>query len=175
MLADVLARDCRLIIARPFNHTGPGQDKRFALPAFAAQIAAIEEGRQEPRVEVGNLSVERDFLDVRDVTEAYMLLVAAAAKLPSRSVFNIASGTSRSLSSLLDHLRQRSRRGFDVIVDPSRLRPADVPRAAGDASRLRELTGWRPRRPIEETLLSLLDYWRALERQSTDNRKDMAQ
>lgn len=164
MFADVLAPGSRLIVARPFNHTGPRQDKRFALPAFAAQIASIEQGRALPRVEVGDLSIERDFLDVRDVAEAYARLAEAAPRLPSRSLFNVSSGESRSLASLLEMLRRNATRDFEIVVDPERLRPADIRHAAADASRLRDAIGWRPSYAIEETLLSLLDHWRAVER-----------
>lgn len=166
MFADVLPQTSRLIVARPFNHSGPGQDKKFALPSFAAQIAAIERGRAEPRVDVGDLSVERDFLDVRDVVDAYLRLIEAAAHLDQRSVFNIASGTPRSLASLLDALRSLATKDFDIIVDAARLRPADVPTASGDASKLRDVTGWRPLHSIDGMLAALLDHWRAAEAQA---------
>lgn len=162
MFADVLAPTSRLIVARPFNHIGPGQDQRFALPSFAAQIAAIERGRHAPRVDVGDLSVRRDFLDVRDVVDAYLRLVAAAPRLAPRSVFNIASGESHSLASLLEAMRGHATRHFDIVVDAERLRPSDVPISVGDASRLREATGWRARHSIDETLKALLDHWRAV-------------
>ena len=67
MLADVLAQDAPLILCRPFNHTGPGQDERFVIPAFAVQVARIEAGSQAPVIEAGNLTARLDFLDVRDV------------------------------------------------------------------------------------------------------------
>jgi GDP-4-dehydro-6-deoxy-D-mannose reductase len=168
MLADVLPPTARLIVARPFNHAGPGQDLRFALPSFAAQIAGIESGRLAPRLDVGDLSVRRDFLDVRDVVDAYVRLVDAAPDLPPRSVFNIASGAPRSLSYMLDVLRSCSTRKFDVVVDPERLRPADIPVAIGDASKLRAVTGWSPSHSIDEMLRDLLEHWRAQERPSSD-------
>lgn len=92
-LSDILAEEGRLIIARPVNHSGPGQRSRdFVLASFAAQIAAIEAGAIEPILKVGDLSRARDFLDVRDVVDAYMRLIATAAELPDRiSIFNIAS------------------------------------------------------------------------------------
>lgn len=163
MLADVLPQTSRLIVARPFNHSGPGQDRRFALPSFAAQIVAIERGTATPRVDVGDLSVQRDFLDVRDVVDAYLRLIDAAARFEPRSVFNIASGAPRSLASLLKGLRSLSTKEFDIVVDQARLRPAEVPSASGDASKLRDLTGWRPRHSIDQMLAALLDHWRAAE------------
>ena len=74
MLPDVLPQ-ARLVIARPFNHTGPGQDVRFVLPSLAQQIADVEAGRRPPHLELGNLEASRDFLDVRDVCAAYIAML----------------------------------------------------------------------------------------------------
>lgn len=164
-MADVLAPAARLVIARPVNHSGPGQRNRsFVLASFAAQIAAIEAGRAEPRIRVGDLSKARDFLDVRDVVDAYMRLIAKAPALPERvSVFNIGSGEAHAIAALLDQLRGMARRPFEVEVDPALLRPSatDIARVACDASRLAAATGWRPAYAIEQTLGALLDEWRA--------------
>lgn len=164
-MADVLGPRARLVIARPVNHSGPGQRSRnFVLASFAAQIAAIEAGRAEPRMKVGDLSKARDFLDVRDVVDAYMRLIAKAPELPDRvSVFNIGSGEARVIAALLQMLRDMTRRPFEVEVDPALLRPSatDIARVCCDASRLAAATGWRPRFSMEETLGALLDEWRA--------------
>ncbi|WP_163202527.1 GDP-mannose 4,6-dehydratase, partial [Citrobacter koseri] len=72
LLVGQMARDgLGAVRMRPFNHTGPGQTEAFVVPAFAAQIARIEAGLQEPTLRVGNLEALRDFLDVRDVVAAY--------------------------------------------------------------------------------------------------------
>ncbi|PWB94482.1 NAD-dependent epimerase/dehydratase family protein [Methylosinus sporium] len=161
MLADVLPQTARLVVARPFSHIGPGQDKRFAVSSFAAQIVEIESGRAEPRLCVGDLSVQRDFLDVRDVVDAYLRLIAIAPDLPARDIFDIASGTTRPLASLVEAMRRLARRDFEIVVDPERLRPADIPVAHCVAAKLRAATGWSPTRTTDETLVDLLDYWRA--------------
>jgi GDP-4-dehydro-6-deoxy-D-mannose reductase len=161
MLADVLPQTARLVVARPFSHIGPGQDRRFAVASFAAQIVEIENGRAEPRLSVGDLSVQRDFADVRDVIDAYLRLIAIAPALPARNVFDIASGETRSLASVVERMRGLARRDFEIVVDPERLRPADIPCARCAAAELRAATGWRPQRTIDETLVALLDYWRA--------------
>lgn len=164
-LADLLGPRGRLVVARPVNHSGPGQRSRnFALASFAAQIAAIEAGEAEPRLRVGDLSKARDFLDVRDVVDAYLRLIAVARDLPApSSVFNIGSGQAQSVAALLDLMRGMSRRPFDVEVDPALLRPAatDIARVACDASKLRAATGWRPRFAMTDMLGALLDEWRA--------------
>ena len=111
MLADVLPQSARLIVTRSFNHTGAGQDERFALPAFAAQIARIERGEKLPRLSVGNLSAQRDFLDVEDVVDAY-LAADRCRGLPQRATFNIASGSAHAIS---DMLETAARAGADQI------------------------------------------------------------
>jgi GDP-4-dehydro-6-deoxy-D-mannose reductase len=156
VVADILPADARLIIVRPFNHIGPGQDERFALASFAAQIARIEADRQPPLIRVGNLDAERDFLDVRDVCDAYISLIRATHKLPPRSVFNVASGVSRSIRSLLEQMRALSTTPFEIILDPTRLRPSEIPRAVGLSDRLRSETGWKPSHTIEQSLIALL-------------------
>jgi len=160
MLADVLPRSARLIVTRSFNHTGAGQDERFALPAFAAQIARIETREQEPCLSVGNLSAERDFMDVEDVVEAYLRLIETD-DLPQRATFNVASGNAHAIRDMLDRLRALARTHFEIRTDPTRLRASDIACAVGDATRLRDMTGWTPRLSIDEMLSRLLDHWRA--------------
>jgi GDP-4-dehydro-6-deoxy-D-mannose reductase len=146
---------------RPFNHTGPGQDERFVIPAFCAQVARIEKGLQPCEIRVGELGDERDFLDVADVVELYLRVLVARHGLPSGTVLNVASGTARRIGDILDFILGRSHAKISVTVDPARLRPHRVPRIVGDASRARDLLGWAPTRPFEATLLDTLAYWRA--------------
>jgi GDP-4-dehydro-6-deoxy-D-mannose reductase len=158
---DVLPRQSRLVSVRPFNHTGPGQDERFVLPSFAAQIARIEAGAVEPKLRVGDIRVERDFLDVRDVVDAYVSILAGAESLPQRSLFNVASGEPRRISDLLDLMARASTRPFDVEVDSARFRPAEIPRAVGDATALRRGFGWTPKRSVDALVGGLMSYWRS--------------
>lgn len=164
MLLDVLPPESPLIVARPFNHTGAGQAPAFVMPSFAAQIAAIEDGRRPARILVGNLEAERDFLDVNDVCGAYMSLLAAASRLPNRFVVNVSSGTSYRIGDLLNALATLALVPFAIEVDSSRLRSSDIPRAAGSNVRLLSSTSWRKTTPIEETLASVLAHARAQRR-----------
>jgi GDP-4-dehydro-6-deoxy-D-mannose reductase len=161
IFADVLPPSARLITARPFNHSGPGQDERFVLPGFAAQIARIEAGIQPPELAVGNLEASRDFLDVRDVVRAYVELLDAAEVLPARAVFNIASGQSFRVADMLDRMLRMVAVPITLHVDPARLRPADIPIIAGDASRLAAAVGWVPEFTVDMLVRDLLEHWRA--------------
>ncbi|MDE2577584.1 MAG: GDP-mannose 4,6-dehydratase [Hyphomicrobiales bacterium] len=165
-LPEALGAHATLIVARPFNHTGPGQDTRFVMPSFARQAAEIEAGLIAPRMIVGNIEARRDFLDVRDVAAAYVALLRAAPQMTTigedgDNVFNIASGAPRRIGDLLDILRAETAAQFAVEVDPARLRPNDIPVIAGDAQRLRASTGWAPQIALEQTLRDLLDDMRA--------------
>jgi GDP-4-dehydro-6-deoxy-D-mannose reductase len=124
---------------------------------MARQIARIERGELEPVVQVGNLDARRDLTDVRDVAAAYAALMQSGQP---GVVYNIASGTGRSIASILDGLIGRARVPVRIELDPARMRPNDTPYLIGDASRLRAATGWKPEIPFERTLDDLLDYWR---------------
>lgn len=162
LLRDLLPRiGVKLVVLRPFNHIGPGQDERFVVASFAGQIARIETGLVPPCLEVGNLSSYRDFLDVADVAAAYADLIGRAAALAEGSVFNISSGRPRTIASVLDDLRALARVPFEIRVAPERVRPAEIPLAAGDAGRLHAATGWQPRIAWEASLTRVLDDARA--------------
>lgn len=169
--ADILLPSNRLITGRPFNHTGPGQDERFAAPSFAAQIARIDRGLQEPKILVGNLDAERDILDVRDVVRAYIGLIGNSGSLPMRTTFNIASGRATRIADVLDFLLKQSRTAIAIEPQPDRMRPSDIPRATGDASALQRAIGWQPAIELQQTLLDVLDN----ARQSDDKRPAVSQ
>lgn len=140
------------VIARSFSHTGPGQDGRFALAAFARQLAAIRAGAARPVLRVGNLAARRDYLDVRDVVRAYRLLVERGE--PGRA-YNVGAGTAQSMEALVEVLVELSGTGARLEVDPARFRAVDLPLLCGDPSALRAL-GWAPERSLRQTLADLL-------------------
>jgi GDP-4-dehydro-6-deoxy-D-mannose reductase len=154
-----LSYDLPVVRVRPFNHLGPRQSRRFVAAGFAAQIAAIEAGRQAPVLKVGNLAARRDFTDVRDVVRAYDLVLERGEP---GEVYNIGTGRSRAIAELLETLLGLSPVKIEVEPDPRRLRPSDLPDLVCDASRLRACTGWQPRISWGQTLQDLLDYERAL-------------
>lgn len=138
----------RTVIARPFPHTGAGQDERFVVPAFARRIRqARTDGSAE--VAVGNLAPVRDVLHVDDVVDAYVSLLARG--VPGRT-YNVASGRGVTVGWLFERLRTILDAEVRAVVDPALVRPADIPHLVGAADRLREDTGWRPRRTLDEAL-----------------------
>ena len=156
LLGQMVGAGLAAVRFRPFNHTGPGQSTDFAVPAFAAQIAAAERGGREPVIRVGNLEARRDFLDVRDVVEAYVLAVTAPS-LPPGVVLNLASGEPRRIGDALDAMTRLSRVPIRVERDEALMRPSEVAVTRGDAARARAMLGWRPAIPWEKTLRDVLD------------------
>jgi GDP-4-dehydro-6-deoxy-D-mannose reductase len=150
----------RVVRTRTFHHTGPGRGEAFAESSFARQIAEIEAGLREKVLLVGNLEAVRDYSDVRDVVRAYWALLDRAGEAAG-GVFNVCSGRGLRIHDLLDVLLARAQVKVEIRVDKDRLRPSDVPAQVGDPSRLKALTGWEPRIPLEQSLGELLDDWRA--------------
>ena len=148
-----------IIIARSFPHTGPGQSPDFVCSDWASQIARIEKELCPPVIKVGNIDVERDFMDVRDVVKAYFSL---AAKGRAGHIYNVSSGKAISLKKVLDTLLGHSAVKIDIKKDESKLRKVDIPVLVGDNRKIRDEISWTPEVPMRQTLLDLLHYWRGV-------------
>jgi GDP-4-dehydro-6-deoxy-D-mannose reductase len=144
-------------IGRAFNHIGPGQDPSFAASGFAKQIAEIERGLRPPEIVAGNLEARREATHVADTVRAYRAIVERG--VPGRA-YNVCSGEAYAVGDILERLIAKARVQVAVRVDPSRLRPNDVPVLAGNPSRIRDEIGWVPNIGLDRTLDSILDYWR---------------
>ncbi|SVA72957.1 uncharacterized protein METZ01_LOCUS125811 [marine metagenome] len=147
----------RVVRTRAFNHTGPRRGDVFVTSNFAKQIAEIEAGQRPPVIHVGDLNPKRDFTDVRDIVRAYWL---SLEHCNLGEVYNVASGKAYRIKEVLEILLDNSGQDIEVVEDPERLRPSDVPLLLGDNSRFCKATGWAPEIPFEETAKDLLDYWR---------------
>lgn len=148
LVRDVIRRGLDVVIARAFHHTGPGQDRRFALANWAAQAA---EGSRQ--IAVGDLSLRRDYCDVRDVVAGYHLLAAQGQR---GEVYNLCSGEAPTLAALFAELV-----GPDVQAwrDDGRLRRGEVLELRGDPGRA-EALGWQRRFSIAQTLADLRSSFR---------------
>ena len=161
--ADLAAQQAHLshgldvIRARPFNHTGPGQAPIFVCSEFARAVAAAEKGRGPGVLRVGNLDVERDFSDVRDVVRGYMALFERGR---SGEAYNLASGRTGTIRAMLDHLLAKSRTEITVETDPAKVRPREAVRMEASIARAERDAGWRPAISLERTLDDLLEWWR---------------
>jgi GDP-4-dehydro-6-deoxy-D-mannose reductase len=153
-LALQVARDRgqAVMVARPVNHIGPGQSPDFVVASFVRQLCAASPGGGRVRLQVGNLDSVRDFLDVRDVTRAYRLLLERGR--PGLA-YNIAGGERLRIGALLDRLCARAGVEAEITQDPDRMRPADASPCLA-TRRLREATGWAPVLPLDRTLDDML-------------------
>ena len=142
-----------LVVTRAFQHEGPGRDERFAVGSWTHQIARMEE-EGGGVLEVGDLKAERDITDVRDVCRAYSLLLDARVE---PGIYNVASGRAVTMERVVELLVSLARCPVEVEQRPERMRPAEVAAMCGDATRLREATGWEPEIPLEQTLADALD------------------
>lgn len=147
-----------VVVARPFNHTGPGQEATFVVPAFARQIARIAAGTQEPVVRVGDLSPVRDLSDVRDVVRGYVALLERGE---SGAVYNLCAGQGTAIGAILDGLIAAAGVEVRIEQDPALMRPVDVPRLVGSHERVTRATGWRPEIRLVKTLTDVLANCRA--------------
>lgn len=148
-------------IARPFNHTGPGQSEAFVVPAFCAQIARIEQGLAPPVMHVGDLDDERDFLHVDDVVSAYLAMLDARGSFSPGSVFNVASGVPVRIGDLLETLLGLTPTRIEIRIDPARQRSGGTPRMIGNPYKLWAEARWRPGIPLIQTLCGVMDAERA--------------
>ena len=137
-----------VVMVRPFNYTGAGQSPQFLIPKIVDHAK-----RRAPLIELGNLDVDRDFSDVRDVAEAYVRLLN---KAPAGQVFNVGSGRTHSLREVLAQVQASSGHTMEVRVNPAFVRANEVRTLRADTSALEAAIGeWRSH-PLDETLRWML-------------------
>ncbi len=143
----------RVIIARAFPHTGPGQLPIYVVPAFLQRLRAAQ-AAGAAEVPTGSLDPVRDLLDVRDVATAYIALLTQGS--PGEA-YNVARGEGVTLRELFSRLAGMVGAKVSPVPDVSLMRPGDIQYLVGDASKLRRATGWSPRFPLEQTLREMVD------------------
>ncbi len=148
-----------IVRTRAFNHEGPRRFIHGAIASFAYQIACIEKGKQEPIIKVGNLSATRNFTDIRDTVRAYYL---AMEKGVSGELYLIGTDQIHTMEEMLNMLIKLSPRAdkISVEVDPERVRHTELMTFIGDYSKFKQATGWEPEFKLDETMESVLNYWR---------------
>ncbi len=139
----------KIINTRTFNHTGIGQSEKFVIPSFVKQVAEIEKSGTSGVISVGNLSARRDLGDVRDMVEAYRMLLENESEY---NIFNVGSGTSYLLEDILNYIISLSNQTVEICVDADRIRPLDNPIIWCKNSRIRKEIGWEPKYTIYDTI-----------------------
>lgn len=121
----------------------------FVLPSFIEQVSKISLSKKSGIIKVGNISVYRDFSDVRDVVRAYRLIAECNEKI---NVINVGSGVAYKIEDLLKFIISLSDQHIDVVIDKERFRPADLPYCCCDNTLLKSKTSWSPHFNIFDTL-----------------------
>lgn len=146
----------QIVLARPFNHIGPGQSERFVVSYFAKQIAEICAGLRANEIVHGDIDVTRDFTDVRDVVRAYLLLLESGQ---NGEIYNVCSGVERAPRQLLERLLHLSGVRANIVTDENRTRLSEQRRACGSFEKLQGHTSWIPEIGIDQSLADILDFW----------------
>lgn len=149
-----LVKGCQVMIGRVFNVVGQGASDRSSMGAFASQLRAIMREGAAPLIRVGNLKARRDFVDVVDACRA---LLAVATTGTVGEIYNICSGRSVAIETLLTQMIKIAGVSVEVIVEPARLRVADVPDIYGSMEKISRHAGWSPQVSIDASLRAMLE------------------
>lgn len=140
--------DLPLLVARPWPHTGPLQQRGRLIADWLGRLR-----RGETRIPFGDPDAVRDYLDVRDVARAYLLLLEQG--MPGET-YNVATGTGHTFRELFDRLARAAGVRAELVAAPERRRGWDEQYSVGDASRLTQLTGWTPQIPLSQTFADMV-------------------
>lgn len=143
-----------IILTRSFNHIGPWQDERFVVPSFIRRILDIKEcGASEGTIETGDTTIIRDFVDVRDVVNAYYTLLMNGTP---GEIYNICSGNQIALSDIINQIADIVGVEVSTKVNPEFVRPNDNRIVVGSHDKLTKELGWQPEIPWEQTLRDMV-------------------
>ncbi|MEK4849594.1 GDP-mannose 4,6-dehydratase [Paenibacillus sp. FSL H7-0756] len=157
VLQYVAAYQIQAIHVRPFNHIGPRQSEGFVTQDFAKQIVDIEKGKMDLAIKVGNLDSVRDFTDVKDIVNAYYMLMQDGCV---GEIYNVCSSRGVSIQELLFEFVALSKSHIEVKVDPSKFRPIEHKFIVGSNEKISRDTQWHPKMDLKESLLNILNYYR---------------
>ena len=146
----------KIVVARPFNHIGPGQSERFAIADFGRQLAMIKLGLVAPILRVGDIDTTRDFTDVRDIVSAYEMLLNLGH---NGEMYNVCSSNERTIRSLIERMCQFAGVTLEIQTDSERFRPSEQRRVRGNNRKIIETTSWSLAYSIDQTLTAILDDW----------------
>lgn len=144
-----------IVMTRSFNHIGPGQLDKFAIPSFVRKLLAIQK-TGNTFIEVGNIDIVRDFVDVRDVVRAYFLLLKNGE---TGQIYNICSGKGYTLKDILLKLMHQLNLSIELRIDPQLVRPSDNDIIIGSYAKIEKNIGWQPVITIDDSLSDIINYW----------------
>jgi GDP-4-dehydro-6-deoxy-D-mannose reductase len=158
MLSAVYAQGFGLdvILTRSFNHIGPGQKDIFVISSFVKRMLEIKRSNLPAQLHTGDLTIVRDFLDVRDVVRAYYMLLKNGDK---GEIYNICSGKGIALEQIINKLSDMISLQVVTVQDPALVRPNDNRIIVGDNSKLKARIAWETEYSLDRSLQDIIDYW----------------
>lgn len=146
-----------IIMTRSFNHIGPGQKENFVISSFVRQMVLLKKNNTVPAIiTTGDLSIVRDFTDVRDIVSAYYLLLKKGIK---GDVYNICSGKGVMLKDIIDGIATLLDLKISTRVNPELVRPAENKKVIGSYQKIKDELGWEPAIPLQKSLSDIIAYW----------------
>ena len=153
---DSFAQD--IVMTRSFNHIGPRQKDVFVIPSFVKQLVyGFMDGNKEILMHTGDVSIIRDFTDVRDVVRAYDFLIRNGK---SGEIYNVCSGKGHSLNDIIAIVANKLGVKVQIKKDESLVRPKDNMIIVGNNEKINEHVGWKPQIPLEKTLDDMIEFWK---------------
>ncbi len=147
-----------IVITRSFNHIGPRQKDIFVISSFAKQLVMIANDACKPKKLItGDISIVRDFVDVRDVVKAYYLLLMNGK---SGNIYNICTGIGTSLKEIIDKMCSQLNINIELLTDKNLIRPQDNKLIIGSYQKIKQQIGWEPTISIHDSLYDIILYWK---------------
>lgn len=146
-----------IVMTRSFNHIGPGQKETFVIASFAKRLVELKRaGSSDPTLMTGDITLIRDFVDVRDVVRAYDELLKKGRK---GEIYNICSGVGYSLADIVDQMASLLEIEVVTKTDHNLIRPTDSRVIVGSNDKIRRETGWTPEIPLRRSLEDVIHFW----------------
>lgn len=143
-----------IVCTRSFNHTGIGQLDQFVIPSFCKQVAEIDKTNKPGKIYVGNLSAYRDISDVRDIVKIYRRLLENDTQ---ELIYNVGSGNVYKIEDLLKYIISLSSQEIEIVIDPEKIRPIDIPYICCDNSKTKE---YFDNTDIKQTIKEMYEYYK---------------
>jgi GDP-4-dehydro-6-deoxy-D-mannose reductase len=146
-----------IVMTRSFNHIGPGQKESFVISSFAKRLVEMKKsGATSPKLMTGDISVIRDFVDVRDVVRAYDGLFKKGRR---GEIYNICRGIGNSLAEIIQQMASILEMKVFTEVDEKLIRPSDNKLIIGSNEKIRRDIGWAPEISMRRSLEDVINFW----------------
>ena len=138
-----------LIITRPFNYTGTGQEEHFLIPKI---VKHFKENKKE--IELGNLYISREFNDVSYICEIYKNFLESDI---SSEIVNICSNRGIKLLDVIEMMNEVAGYKIEIKVNPAFVRMNEIKTLTGSSKKLFNLIGNVKQKEFKQTLREMFE------------------